>query len=258
MASRPARERWWQLAIGPAMILAWEVAVRAGWLDARLVGLPSAIAARLVREFATGRILWHLGVTVSETVLGFAAGAIAGVICGLLLARFGLVRLTLMPYLEAVYAIPRPALAPLFVLWFGVGFTSKLILVITLVYFVFLLHVLAGLQTTDPKLVDWLRTLGATRGQILQQVGVPHLLPWLFAATKLGLALALIGAIVGEFISSRAGLGFLMLRAADQLDTEGVLAGVVLLSALVMLVMLPLGTLERRLFRWQPDVHIHR
>jgi NitT/TauT family transport system permease protein len=227
-----------------------------GWLDVRVLSAPSAILRRTAADLAGGALLGHLGVTAAEMLVGFVAGALTGCACGIAFARFRLLRLTLMPYLTAVYSIPRPALAPLFVLWFGVGFASKLMLVVTLVYFVFLLHVVAGLETVSAAHVNWLRTLGASRGQILRRVGIPLLAPWLFASTKLGLALALIGAIVAEFISARAGLGFLMMQAAENMDPEGVLSGIFVLSMVVIAIVLPLAAVERRVFRWQADVRV--
>lgn len=246
-------ERAGRLLLGPLLLAAWEVLGRLGGIETRWVSLPSVIVARTVKDLLTGGLVAHAGVTLGEMAAGFVAGALTGIACGLLFARFRLLRLTFLPYLNAVYTIPRPALAPLFVLWFGVGFVSKLALVVTLVYFVFLLHVTTGLQTIDQRHVAWLRTLGATRGQVLARVGLPHLLPWLFAAAKLGLALALIGAIVGELISSQAGLGFLMMRAAENVDRVGVLSGILLLSVIVMAIVAPMAALERRLFRWRLD-----
>ena len=249
-------ERVAQLLLGPVLLIAWETGGRLGWIDTRYLALPSDILARTAADLTSGLLLHHVGVTVAEMVLGFLAGALTGIVSGLLLGRFTLARQALLPYLAAVYSIPRPALAPLFVLWFGVGFLSKLVLVVTLVYFVFLLHVVAGMQTVDRRHVDWLRTLGATRGQILKAVGLPHLLPWLFASTKLGLALALIGAFVGELISARAGLGFVMMHAAENLDRVGVLSGIFVLAVIVIGIVVPLAALERRLFAWQSDVRI--
>jgi NitT/TauT family transport system permease protein len=251
-----AVERTVQVSLAPLALAVWEAGARAGWIDRRLAGTPSAILGRTARDLAGGVILPHLAVTFGEMMLGFAAGLVTGVAAGLLLARLPTVRAAVMPYLTAVYAIPRPALAPLFVLWFGVGFVSKLILVVTLVYFVYLLHVLAGLQALERRHVDWLRTLGASPRQVLRHVGLPHLAPWLFAATKLGLALALVGAIVGEFISARAGLGFLMMQAAEIGDTVGVLSGVLVLSVVVVGIVVALAALEGRLFRWRVEARL--
>ncbi len=256
MTRAAVAERAAQMGLAPLGLLLWEAAVRLGWVDARLAGTPSAVLARTGRDLASGLILPHLTVTFEEMMLGFAAGLVTGVAAGVLLARLRTVRVAVMPYLTAVYAIPRPALAPLFVLWFGVGFVSKLILVVTLVYFVYLLHVLAGLQTIDRRHVDWLRTLGASPRQILRYVGLPHLAPWLFAATKLGLALALVGAIVGEFISAQAGLGYLMMQAAESGDTVGVLSGVFVLSVVVVGIVVVLAALELRLFRWRVEARL--
>jgi NitT/TauT family transport system permease protein len=256
MAGGGAGERVAQVLLAPVALAAWEAAGRLGWLDTEILSVPSAILARTLADLVDGPLLQHTAITLAEMVFGFLAGAVTGCLCGLALGWSPVARLTVMPYLAAIYSIPRPALAPLFVLWFGVGFLSKLILVVTLVYFVFLLHVVAGMQTVEARYVDWMRTLGASRMQILRRVGVPHLLPWLFASTKLGLALALIGAIVGEFISSRAGLGFAMMHAAENLDREGVLSGIFVLSVIVLAIVVPLSALERRLFRWQVDVRV--
>jgi NitT/TauT family transport system permease protein len=245
-----------RLALGPLLLLAWEIAGQQQWIDPGVLSLPSRILARTIADLDSGHLLPHIGVTVTEMALGFLAGAIVGVACGFLLAAFPVAQKVLMPYLTAVYSIPRPALAPLFVLWFGVGFLSKLVLVVTLVYFVFLLHVIAGIQTIERRHLDWLRTLGASRTDVVRRLALPHLLPWLFSSCKLGLALALIGAIVGEFISSRAGLGFLMLHAAENLDREGVMAGMLILGLIVMAVVIPLDVLERRVFRWHRDVRL--
>jgi NitT/TauT family transport system permease protein len=256
MAAGAHGERIAQIAVGVVLLAAWEVGGRAGWVERDVVSLPSRIVARTAADLAGGALWPHIGVTLNEMVLGFMAGAVTGIVCGLLVARFPLAAHVVMPFLTAVYSIPRPALAPLFVLWFGVGFVSKLVLVVTLVYFVFLLHVVAGLQAIEPRYVDWMRTLGASRAQMLRRLGLPHLLPWLFASCKLGLALALIGAIVGEFISSQAGLGYLMIHAAENLDREGVLAGMLILSVIVIGIVVPLAMVERRLFRWQSDVRL--
>jgi len=251
-----AMERFGQAVVVLGAFVTWEFAARAGLVDAALFSFPTAVLVRTVEDLLGGGLLVHVAITLSETVSGFFAGAVAGIACALLFVRFTLLRLTLMPFLSAFYAIPRPALAPLFVLWFGVGFASKLVLVVTLVYFVFLLHVIAGVQGIDRGHVNWVRTLGASRAQVLRTVGIPHLLPWLFASTKLGLALALIGAIVGEIISSRAGLGFIMMHAAHTLDTDGVMSGIFVLSLIVVAIVLPLGALERRLFRWHVESRV--
>ena len=256
MTLAKATERFGQAVVALIAVGAWEIAARTGRIDAELFSLPSAVIERTVNDLFRGELLVHVAITLSEMVSGFFAGAIAGIACALLFVRFTLLRLALMPFLSAFYAIPRPALAPLFVLWFGVGFASKLVLVVTLVYFVFLLHVLAGVQGIDRGHLDWVRTLGASRTQALRTVGIPHLLPWLFASTKLGLALALIGAIVGEIISSRAGLGFVMMHAAHSMDTDGVMSGIFVLSLIVVAIVLPLGALERRLFRWHVESRV--
>jgi ABC-type nitrate/sulfonate/bicarbonate transport system permease component len=249
-------ERVARVVLLPLLVALWEAAGRLGWISPQLLGVPSTIVARAWADVATGRLLPHLAITVGEMTAGFAAGTVAGIVCGLLFARRPLVGRALMPYLAAVYSIPRPALAPLFVLWFGVGFVSKVLLVVTLVYFVFLRYVLAGMATIDTTRLHWVMTLGASPWQATRLVAVRCVLPWLFAATKVALALALVGAIVGEFISARAGLGFLLVRAAEDGDTVGVLSGTLVLAVLVVAIVVPLGRLERHLFRWQAEARV--
>lgn len=240
----------------PVLVGWWEVAGRMQWIDARLFGIPSGIVNRVAVDLTAGELLPHLGITLAEMVTGFVAGTVTGIACGLVFAELPAVRQTLMPYLTALYSIPRPALAPLFVLWFGVGTISKVILVVTLVYFVFLRYVLAGMDSVDVPRRDWVMTLGATRWQATWLVSARCLLPWLFAATKLALALALVGAIVGEFISAQAGLGFLLVRAAEDGDTVGVLSGTLVLGVVVVAIVVPLGRLERHLFRWHGEATV--
>lgn len=249
-------ERTVRIALLPALIALWEVAGRMHWIEPRLLGVPSAIVQRVAVDVSRGELLSHLGITLLEMVIGFAAGMVTGIVCGLVFAELPAVRQTLMPYLTALYSIPRPALAPVFVLWFGVGTISKTVLVLTLVYFVFLRYVLAGMESIDVQRRDWVMTLGASRWQADWLVSARCLLPWLFAATKIALALALVGAIVGEFISAQAGLGFLLMRAAEDGDTVGVLSGTLVLAAVVVAIVVPLGWLERHLFRWHGEARV--
>ena len=249
-------ERAVRILLLPVLIALWEVAARMGWIDPRLFGLPSVIVDRVADDVVGGALLSHLGITLMEMVTGFLAGMVTGIACGLLFAELPIVRQTVMPYLTALYSIPRPALAPLFVLWFGVGTISKVMLVVTLVYFVYLRYVLAGMDSIDVQRRDWVITLGASHWQATWLVSARCLLPWIFAATKLALALALVGAIVGEFISAQAGLGFLLMRAAEDGDTVGVLSGTLVLAMVVVALVVPLGRLERHLFRWHGEARV--
>jgi NitT/TauT family transport system permease protein len=189
-----------------------------------------------------------------EAVVGFVAGVGGGLALGMVLGRFGWLREILMPYLVAIYGIPRPALAPLFVLWFGIGVTSKVVLIVSLVYFVLVLYVVAGTRHVNPDLLRLAQTLGASASQIVAKIVIPSLLPWVFAGMKLGLGLAVIGAVVGEIISSEAGLGHYILASAYRADTEGIYVGLLALGMMSWVLVYSTERLDRRLFHWRHDV----
>ncbi len=241
----------------PVLILflaTWEAGARSGLIDPHSFTPPSLIAVRLYREAVDGSLLEDAGVTLFETIAGFAVGLIGGMISGVLLAFLHRTREILMPYLVAIYGIPRPALAPLFVIWFGIGIVSKVALIVSLVYFVVLIYVLDGVRHIDPALVQFARTTGASHLQVLAKITLPSLLSWISASMKLGMSLAIIGAVVGEVVSANAGLGYYILRASYQIDTEGVYVGLTALGIMGWILVYSIERLDRRLFHWQREI----
>jgi NitT/TauT family transport system permease protein len=236
------------------LLLVWELGVRFGLISREWFTPPTLIARRLVRELLSGVLVEHTSVTLFETLAGFAAGVIGGVLFGLLLAYLHRTREILMPYLVAIYGIPRPAMAPLFVIWFGIGMISKVALIVSLVYFVVLIYVLDGVRHIDPDLLRFASTAGATRTQVLFKITLPSLLAWISASMKLGMSLAIIGAVVGEVVASDAGLGHYILQASYQVDTEGVYVGLTALAAMGWVLVYAMERLDRRLFHWQREV----
>jgi NitT/TauT family transport system permease protein len=215
---------------------------------------PSSIAIRFVREIAHGSLVENTWVTLFETLAGFFAGVLGGVIFGVLLMYLHRTRDILMPYLAAIYGIPRPAMAPLFVIWFGIGIVSKIMLIVSLVYFVVLIYVLDGARHIDPVLLRFASTTGASRMQVLFKITLPSLLSWISASMKLGISLAIIGAVVGEIVASDAGLGHFILQASYQVDTEGVYVGLCALAAMGWVLVYSMERLDRRLFSWHREV----
>ena len=235
-------------------LLAWEASARSGLIDPHSFTPPALIVVRFYHEVVHGPLLEDSGVTLAETLAGFAAGLFGGVISGILLAFLHRTREILMPYLVAIYGIPRPALAPLFVIWFGIGIVSKIVLIVSLVYFVVLIYVLDGVHHINPALLQFARTTGASPWQLLTKVTLPSLLSWISASMKIGMSLAIIGAVVGEVVSANAGLGYYILRASYQVDTEGVYVGLTALGIIGWSLVYSMERLDRYLFHWQREI----
>lgn len=237
-----------------ALLLLWEGGVRFGFINAHWFTAPSVIAERTVREVWQGSLLQHSGATLVEAVGGFAAGLAGGVLFGIMLAFLHRTREILMPYLIAIYGIPRPAMAPLFVIWFGIGLLSKVMLIVSLVYFVVLIYVLDGVRQINPVLLRFASTTGASRFQILTKITLPSLLSWISASMKLGMSLAIIGAVVGEVVAANVGLGYYILQASYQMDTAGVYVGLTALAILGWALVYSMERFDRYLFHWQRDI----
>lgn len=234
----------------------WEASARFGVINPEWFTPPSLIVSRLVREVAAGNLLTDAGLTLFETLAGFSIGLLGGVLFGLLLAFMHRTREILMPYLVAIYGIPRPAMAPLFVIWFGIGLISKIMLIVSLVYFVVLIYVLDGVRHINPVLLRFASTTGASRAQVLMKITLPSLLSWISASMKLGMSLAIIGAVVGEVVAANEGLGYYILRASYQMDTDGVYVGLTVLAIMGWALVYLMERLDRHLFHWQREIAV--
>jgi NitT/TauT family transport system permease protein len=196
------------LLIGVLLVL-WEIASQT-IADEFFISRPTVIAQKFVALVASGRLFYHGGITVVETLAGFVAGAAAGILVGLLLGRNeGLARL-LDPILVAINSLPKVALAPLFIMWFGIGIGMKIILTATIVFFLVFINTYSGVRNVDPELVEILRLMGAKERHLIVKVIVPSALQWVFAGLQLSIPYALIGAVVGEIMAANRGLGFLL------------------------------------------------
>jgi ABC-type nitrate/sulfonate/bicarbonate transport system permease component len=245
-----------QIALVLALLVVWEICARAGLSDVRWFSSPSAIIARFGGECWHGSLLRDGAITLDEIALGFLTGTFGGILFGLMLGFMPRLRRILMPYLQAIYGVPRPAMAPIFVLWFGIGIVSKIVLIFSLVYFILVVYVLAGFRQINPDLIDLANTVGASRRQILLKVIVPSLLPSIFAGMKLGIGLAIVGAVVGEFIASQAGLGHFVLQASFSGDTVGIYAGLTGLALISLVLVAGMELLDRRFFGWQHELKL--
>ena len=212
----------------------------------------AVLAAQIAQWIWTGFIFRHLWVTMQETIIGFLLGTLLGVTIGFLFARWEKLALIFDPLMVALNAMPRVVLAPLFILWFGLGLTSKVVMVISLVFFVVFFSTYTGIREVDRDLVSNARILGATPGHMIRHVLLPSALTWIFSSLRTSVGFALIGAVVGEYLGSHEGMGYVISYAEAMFNATGVLAGLLVLMAAVIAIDLGLKRLDRRFSYWKP------
>lgn len=234
-----------QVLMLAAFLGLWEYA-SGTWVRPFYISKPSLILDRLWGWIASGELWMHLAVTLQETLLGFFFGALAGFAAGLALGRSPFAARVLGPFIVAVNALPKVALAPLFILWFGIGLLMKVVLAVVIVFFLVFYNTFTGVQSVDGDLIAIVRTMGATRRQVVMKVMIPSALLWVFTGLRISIPYALIGAVVGEVFASNAGIGYLINSSAAQFDTAGVFAGLLVLTVLASLFTWLLGWVERR------------
>jgi NitT/TauT family transport system permease protein len=215
-------------------------------------GEPIKVVVRLWQWFASGEIYGHLWVTLVETLLAFLIGTVSGVAIGLWLALSPMASAILDPYIKAVNAMPRVILAPIFFVWFGLGIASKVALGVTLVFFIVFFNVYQGVREVSPVVLANARMLGANPRQLLRFVYMPSAMSWVFASLHNSVGLAFVGAVVGEYLGSARGVGYLIHQAEGMFDMNTVFAGIVLLTAFALVLDWAVGFAEKRLMVWQP------
>jgi NitT/TauT family transport system permease protein len=241
----------WQIAVGAGALALWQTLVSLEVLDAFFVSRPSDIAQRLVTWVVSGSLWRHLATTLEESLLGLAIGSVLGVSLGFALGRSPLLARVLDPYIKMLNAVPRVVLAPLFLLWFGLGIWSKVALAVTLVFFVMFFNTYQGVRDADRALIDNVRMLGASERQLVRHVLVPSALTWIFSSLQTSLGFAMVGAVVGEYLGATRGLGYVIAQAEGTFDTTGVFAGMTVLAIVVVIMSAGVSRLERWLLRWK-------
>ena len=260
---RPGNLRVWQLGILAAIFAVWHVLTVPGLLPpmmfendqqaAFFFGEPLKVLARVWRWFAVDADIYpHLGVTLVETVLAFGIGSLAGLGGGLWLALSPMAGALLEPYVKALNAMPRIILAPIFSVWFGLGIASKVALGVTLVFFIVFFNVYQGVKEVSPVILANARMLGASPRQLLRQVYLPSATSWVFSSLHTSVGLAFVGAVVGEYLGSASGVGYLIHQAEGVFDINTVMAGILVLTGFALALDAAVGVLERRLMKWQP------
>jgi NitT/TauT family transport system permease protein len=241
----------WQLLLGAIGLALWQTLVSIKLLDSFFVSRPSDIAQRIWQWMLTGSLWPHLAVTLEESILGLVAGAVLGIALGFWLGRSPLLASVFDPYIKMLNAVPRVVLAPLFLLWFGLGILSKVALAVTLVFFVMFFNTFQGVRDADRVLIDNVRMLGATERQLVRHVLIPSALTWIFSSLQTSLGFAMVGAVVGEYLGSTRGLGYVISQAEGTFDTTGVFAGMTVLALVVVVVSAGVTRLEKWLLRWK-------
>jgi NitT/TauT family transport system permease protein len=246
--------RWhWLLApaFGLALLLTWELVARSGMYAAFIVPTPNSVAERWWQIAADGSLIRHAAVTLREVLTGLIVGVLAAFWLGYWLAKSRLIAYTLTPYLVALQAIPIVAIAPLLIIWFGTGIASKVIICALLVFFPMLVNTVLGMRNIPPELRDLMRSLEATPLQTFWQLELPAALPIMLGGLKVSATLSVIGAVVGEFVSASAGLGYLINFGRGVYDTPLVIAAVLTLTGLALLLYGLAAWIESILLDWQ-------
>jgi NitT/TauT family transport system permease protein len=213
---------------------------------------PFDVLARCFRDLTGGEIWHHLYITLTETFLAFVIGATSGVIVGFWFARQELLAAVFDPYVKAINALPRVVLAPIFALWFGLGIWSKVALGVTLVFFIVFFNVYQGVKEVSPVILSNARMLGMNERQLMRHVYWPSALSWMFSSLHTSVGFALVGAVVGEYLGSAAGLGYKIQQAEGVFDVTGVFSGMLILALVVVIVDNLVTLVERRLLVWRP------
>ena len=235
---------------------AWEGIVRALRIQEFLMPAPSAIWRALVAGLGSRLYLEHFWITFYESLLGFVIAAAAGIALGTVIAQFRLVERTLYPYLVALQTLPKIAIAPLLIIWFGFGLSSKIVIAALVAFFPILVNVIVGLKTVDAGKLDLMRSLDASRWQTFRMVAFPNALPFVFAGLDIAIVFSVLGAIVGEFVGSQKGLGNLILQFHTSLDIAGMFAVLILLSVLGVGLHLVIQVIQRRVIFWAQTDHV--
>jgi NitT/TauT family transport system permease protein len=263
--------RVWQILVLLAFLALWHGLTRNAQ-TAFFFGEPLKVAVRIWQWFTVGsgaldvgvgdwvwftlhfpaEIYSHLLITLTETVLAFGIGTLLGLGAGLWLALSPLSSAILDPYIKAANSMPRVILAPIFAMWFGLGIWSKVALAVTLVFFIVFFNVYQGVKEVSPVVLANARMLGANARQLLRTVYLPSATSWVFSSLHTSVGLAFVGAIVGEYLGSARGVGYLILQAEGAFDINTVFAGIVVLTAFALVLDTVVGMIEKRLMKWQP------
>jgi NitT/TauT family transport system permease protein len=236
-----------RLLLGGALLLLWQFYPELFGLNPFWLSRPSLVFAKAVELQREGELWYSLGLTMAETLVGLAAGCIFGIAIGIAIGSVRALRDIFEPFLLIANAFPKIAMAPLFMVWFGIGFLLKVAVAFSLVVVVMALSTYSGMRTIRPELVNSARTVGASETQIFTKIVIPSIAPWLFAGFRVSLTFALIGAVLGEFIAAQSGLGYMIDDGMANFDSELIFLALFLLLMIVLIVNFLMAWAGRRL-----------
>ncbi|WP_329048303.1 ABC transporter permease [Amycolatopsis sp. NBC_01488] len=254
------RRRWFvyaaRLAVAVIVVGGWQLAAGAGIVDPFFFGQPSQVVAQIVdwaqHGTSVGPLWTQAWVTLEEAVLGFAIGVVLGIVLGIALGRIRVLAEIFGPYIKIMNSIPRIVLGSIFVVWLGLGLSSKVMLAVVLVFFAVFFNAFQGAREVDRNLIANVRILGASRGQVTRQVVLPSAVTWIIASMHVSFGFALIGAIVGEFLGADQGLGLLIRQAQGTFNPNGVFAAMLIIAVVALIAEGLITLLENRLLSWRP------
>jgi NitT/TauT family transport system permease protein len=239
-----------QFALLAALLLVWW-AISGTLVDSLFVSDPISVATAFYEIVANGQLWWHLQWTLLEMTLGYIVGVSVGLGLAFIVTALPWAQQILRPLMLGTFAIPKVALAPLIVVWFGIYLLPKIVLAASIVLFIVYFNTVAGIMAVNPCMIEVLRVMGASRLALLTKLTLPSAVPYIFVAMRITLPGALIGAIIGEFVSSNRGIGYLIAAASSRYDTAQVFAGILSLLVFVLLLHALLSRFEHHLARWQ-------
>lgn len=250
----PAANQVWTYRVALLLITCavWESLHRFGIVSDFWISSPSLVLIAFYKSLAAGKLIINVVSSLYEALIAFVLASGLGIVCGLLLARSPLWDEVLWPFVTAINTIPRVALAPLIIVWFGIGITAKVVTAMTLVFFILLVNTASGAKNVDPDLIIITRLMGAGNRELLRKVILPSALPWIFAALNLGLTYSLLGVVVAEILSSNRGIGFMIANSAGNFDTTGVFVGLLALAVVTWALSSLMRLVEARLLKWKP------
>ena len=237
-----------------ALMAIWELLAASGVVNPFYSSQPSQILRDLPQFYSEGDLLKHTAITLAEALWGLAFGTVCGIMVAFFLGLFDTLGKIIEPFITAVYGIPKLALAPIFVLWFGLGLESKIIMASLLVFFLVFFSTYGGIKSVDRNILTAVRLMGASQGQIVRKVILPSSVPWILAGVRGGLGASLIGAIVGEYMGASAGLGWVISSATSFFKVDRVMSCIFILFIVGIVFNIILKYIERLLLKWRPPL----
>lgn len=243
--------RFYQVLIVISLVLIWEIGARYQWIDSFIASQPSKVFRTIVDLYQSGKLWGHIGTTVGETTIGFIAGTLGGTLVAILLWWSPKIARILEPYIVVLNSIPKVALGPVFIVWLGSGTPAIIAMALAISIIVTVMMVFNGFNEVDPDKIKLLKSFGATRSQVMAKVTLPASVPTIIAALKVNLGLSLVGTIVGEFLVSKEGLGYLIVYGGQVFNMGLVMASVIILCIVAIVLYYAISIIEKRAIRWK-------